>query len=69
MVFMSKDKKVISFAEALRTERDRIGWTRPKMEERTGIPAQTINLWERGAQQPKKYVQRLVLKELREVRS
>lgn len=55
----------ITFPSILKSERTRLGWTRKKMSEKTGIPAPTIRTWEDG-KEPAGYIKRYVLAELRE---
>ncbi|MCK5611511.1 helix-turn-helix transcriptional regulator [Candidatus Pacearchaeota archaeon] len=55
----------ITFPAILQQERERLGWTRKKMSEKTGIPARTIQTWEHGTE-PALYIRKYVLAELRE---
>ena len=56
----------ITFPSVLKSERQRIGWTRRKMSETTGIPEPTIISWEKGTEPPA-YIKRYVLAELRQI--
>lgn len=58
-------EKQISFPSVLKSERNRLGWTRTKMAEITGIPYGTLESWERGVE-PAAYIKKYVLADLRE---
>ena len=44
------------------------GLTQQKMSDLTGIPKRTIEDWEAGRRTPPSYVERLVIKELKEIK-
>ncbi|MGN0693682.1 MAG: helix-turn-helix domain-containing protein [Lentihominibacter sp.] len=44
------------------------GLSRPKMSKLMGIPVRTIEEWEYGNRKCPSYVERLVIKELREIK-
>ena len=44
------------------------GLSRPKMHDLMGIPVRTIEDWESGRSKCPSYVERLVLKELKEIK-
>lgn len=54
-----------TFAEELKEARKEAGLTQKTMVERMLMPRRTLEDWERGINIPPKYVQRLVLNELR----
>jgi len=60
-----QEEKQISFAEALKTERVRIGWSQKVLCERTGANYETYRQWETGKSAPSIYYQGLILRDLR----
>ena len=53
--------------KSIKTERIRLGLTQKKMSDLLGIPQRTIEDWEAGRRKCPPYVERLVIKELKEI--
>lgn len=58
----------MSFAEELKKARAEAGITQTQMFELIGVPRRTVQDWERGLKEPPSYVQRLLLKELENIK-
>lgn len=56
--------KEMSFADALKAEKERIGWSWPTMSKRIGVPLRTVENWKSGKDCPE-YVKKYVLADLR----
>ena len=55
----------MSFAEDFKKARTEAGLTQMQVFELISVPRRTVQDWERGLKEPPAYVQRLLLKELK----
>ena len=57
----------LCFAKKLKNARAEVGISQQKMSDLLGIPKRTIEEWETGRRKPPKWVERLVIEEVKRI--